>query len=121
MSAARPKLSYILLVEDLADLRDLIVHWLTSSGYEVAAAGSAAEAWELIERRGFPGVLATDQHLQGMTGLDFALRCRSLKPDLPVLIFSGDLQDLDLDAGMKILPKPFTCAQLLEKLLRLTA
>lgn len=112
---------FVLLIEDLAELRELIAHWLSSSGYEVAPASSAAEAWALIERRGFPDLLATDQQLEGMTGLEFALRCRSLKPGLPVLLFSGDLGAADLDAGMGALPKPFDRNQFLEMVRKLSS
>lgn len=119
MAGAEVESKIIFVVEDSADLRDLIVLWLTNAGHRVAGVSSAGEAHALLALRGFPDVLATDYHLKDENGFALARSFRRLKPDLPTLIFSGDLPDLPLEPGMEMLQKPFGPTQLHEKLSRI--
>jgi CheY-like chemotaxis protein len=119
MTGAGVESKFIFVVEDSADLRDLIVLWLTGAGHRVNCAASAGEAHALLALRGFPDVLATDYHLSDGNGFDLARSLRRLKPGLPALIFSGDLPDLPLEPGMEMLQKPFSAAHLHEKLSRI--
>jgi two-component system cell cycle sensor histidine kinase/response regulator CckA len=105
----------ILLVEDEASLRRLAVRVLERVGYQILAAGSAAEALQQAESAGQPpDLLITDVVLPGgMQGNLLAHELTAAWPDLPVLYISGYPQDAivhagRLDQGVNFLQKPFS-------------
>jgi PAS domain S-box-containing protein len=107
----------IVLCEDEAAVRDLVAAVLDRSGYTVATATTPAEALLLLADRSAPAdLLLTDVVMPGMSGPDLALRARSLRPDLRVLMMSGySRESLDREAigqDAAFLPKPFTPARL---------
>jgi DNA-binding NtrC family response regulator len=59
--------------------------------------------------------LVSDVVMPTMGGLDLARRVLLLRPDVRVLMVSGYSRQTQLPASMHFLPKPFTEAQLLEK------
>jgi signal transduction histidine kinase/CheY-like chemotaxis protein len=102
----------LLLVEDEVIVRELAGDYLREHGYEVLEAEDAASALELF-RRSLPlDLLVTDVGLpNGMNGRQLADVIRETAPALPVLFITGyaGAARLDqLDAGMRILAKPFT-------------
>ena len=105
----------VLVVEDEAPLRDLVVRVLGSLGYRVLVAGTAAEAREVLQEIEYRlDLLLTDVVLPGgEQGNDLARDLHYLQPDLPVLYVSGYPRDAivhagQLDAGVNFLEKPFT-------------
>jgi PAS domain S-box-containing protein len=108
----------ILVVEDEADVRNLVRRQLESLGHRVLVAKAADEALRLIEGAGAPNLLLTDVVLAtGMNGIELANAARALRPGLPVIFMSGytavpEAQRRIRETGAPLLPKPFSTLQL---------
>ncbi len=70
-----------LVVEDQADMRQLLEEVLAESGCVVLSATSVAEALTFFERGTLPDILLSDIGMPGETGLDLIRRVRELPPD----------------------------------------
>lgn len=84
----------ILVVEDEAEIRDLLQAVLQQAGHRVAVAADGADAMELVTRRSFrPDVILADYSLpDGLDGLQLAMTLRHvLGRSIPVVIVSGDV------------------------------
>jgi two-component system, NtrC family, nitrogen regulation response regulator NtrX len=80
----------ILIVDDEADIRELIAGILQDEGFETRLAhNSDAAIAEINQRR--PSMIVLDIWLQGsrLDGLDLLLEIKKLHADLPVVIISG--------------------------------
>jgi len=112
----------ILLVEDDAPVRAATREILAGSGYTVLEARSGKEAMTLLSQRaGGIDLLLTDVIMPEMNGRLVSELARSFRPDLPVLFVSGYTDDAILrhgilDQGVPFLQKPFTPAQLRQKI-----
>ncbi|MES1991085.1 MAG: sigma-54 dependent transcriptional regulator [Pseudomonadota bacterium] len=82
--------SEILIVDDEADIRDLVAGILNDEGYDTRVAGDSDSALAAIEARR-PGLLVLDIWLQGsrLDGLELLDVVHERHPDLPVVIISG--------------------------------
>jgi two-component system, NtrC family, nitrogen regulation response regulator NtrX len=80
----------ILIVDDEADIRELIAGILQDEGFETRLAhNSDAAISELMQRK--PSLVVLDIWLQGsrMDGLDLLVEIKNRMPDVPVVIISG--------------------------------
>jgi PAS domain S-box-containing protein len=108
----------VLVVEDEADVRNIVRRQLETLGHRVLVAEAATEALLLIQGPGAPDVLLADVVLAtGMNGIDLADAARAARPGLPVIFMSGYTAVPDAlrrirDAGAPLLSKPFTTPQL---------
>ena len=108
----------VLVVEDDPDVRTLAVALLSSLGYQVMAATTAAAALEELGSTTGVNLLLTDVMLAGgMNGRELATEAEQCAPGIPVLYMSGYTEDaimhhgrLDTDAAL--LQKPFRRADL---------
>ncbi|MCM2257754.1 MAG: response regulator [Vicinamibacteria bacterium] len=110
----------VLLVEDDPALRELIQEVLVEAGYAVQVAAHAEQALA-VNSRSSPDVLVTDVVMPGLSGLELARRLRERRPGLHVLFISGYSGDAlagrdGLEAGVRLLEKPFTPEALLRAL-----
>lgn len=82
--------SEILIVDDEADIRELVAGILNDEGYDTRVAGDSDGALAAIEARR-PGLLVLDIWLQGsrLDGLELLDVIHERHPDLPVVIISG--------------------------------
>ncbi|MFN4355509.1 sigma-54-dependent transcriptional regulator [Parvibaculum sp.] len=82
--------SEILIVDDEADIRELVSGILNDEGYDTRSAGDSDKALAAIEARR-PGLLILDIWLQGskLDGLELLDIIRDRHPDLPVVVISG--------------------------------
>jgi two-component system, NtrC family, nitrogen regulation response regulator NtrX len=80
----------ILIVDDEADIRELIGGLLEDEGYEPRYAADADEALASIRQRK-PGLLVLDVWLQGsrLDGIELLDEIKSSDPGLPVIVISG--------------------------------
>lgn len=109
----------ILIVDDEADIRELISGILEDEGYETRLAhNSDAALAELSQRR--PTLVVLDIWLQGskLDGLDLLLEIKQLAPELPVVIISGHGNIETAVAAIKrgaydYIEKPFNAERLL--------
>jgi DNA-binding NtrC family response regulator len=101
--------SRILVVDDEDAIRELLTDYLTSEGYDVAAAGSAVAALAAARERR-PDVILLDLNLQGaVSGVDVV---GAFASEWPVVVISGtrdtDLARIALRAGaFDYITKPF--------------
>lgn len=82
--------SEILIVDDEADIRELVSGILNDEGYDTRVAGDSDSALAAIEARR-PGLIVLDIWLQGsrLDGLELLDVIHERHPDLPVVIISG--------------------------------
>ena len=108
----------ILVVEDEADVRNIVRRQLEGLGHRVLVAEGATEALLLLQGPGAPEVLLTDVVLSSrMDGIELAKAARAVRPNLPVIFMSGytavpEAQQRMREAGAPLLSKPFTSPQL---------
>jgi two-component system nitrogen regulation response regulator NtrX len=109
----------ILVVDDEADIRDLVAGILEDEGYNVRTAGDSDSALQAVRARR-PSVLILDIWMQGggLDGLELLELVKELDPDLPVLMISGHGTIETAVAAIKrgaydFLEKPFKSDRLL--------
>ncbi|HVW52636.1 MAG TPA: PAS domain S-box protein [Trinickia sp.] len=112
----------ILVVEDDENVRTATNDMLAELGYRVVMAADGASALLLIGEHPEIKLLFTDVGLPGgMNGRQLADAARATRPDLPVLFTTGYARNAivhqgRLDPGIHLLSKPFTFAELADKL-----
>ena len=84
------RVATILVVEDDADIRELIIEMLEESGYRVLSAANAEEAMAIVRRDRAIDVLFTDIIMPGrLNGVDLAQAALGVQPHLKLLFASG--------------------------------
>ena len=110
----------VLVAEDQAALRQVVVEVLRNTGYNVLESESSLEALEMASRH--PGkidVLLTDVVMPGLRGPDLARRVIQVHPEIHVIYMSDYAEgfpEAELPANSVFLQKPFRFATLLEQL-----
>ncbi|WP_025128374.1 response regulator [Pseudomonas sp. PH1b] len=108
--------STILVVEDDAIVRMLIVDVLEELEFSVVEADGGEAALGLLQDLEQPiDLLMTDVGLPGINGRELAEQARRLRPQLPVLFASGYAESIEVPAGMAVIGKPFSIDQLRDK------
>ncbi|MCM2362551.1 response regulator [Pseudomonas sp. SR18] len=111
-----PPASIILVVEDDAIVRMLIVDVLEELEFEVLEAADAEAALVKVQDNGqVIDLMMTDVGLPDMDGKQLATKVRELRPSLPILFASGYAENIDVPAGMQVIAKPFSIDQLRDK------
>src|SRR5881296_2525707 len=116
----------VLVVEDARPLRDLICEALSTSGCTVLSARDGQEALRIVsQRKSAIDLLLTDVVMPGMNGPALAKQVRALCPETKVLYmtgYSGEFIRADmLIAGVSLIQKPFTPADLGRKISKMLA
>jgi two-component system, OmpR family, alkaline phosphatase synthesis response regulator PhoP len=111
----------ILIVEDDADIRELIRYNLTQEGFIVEEAVDGAQALERVKRR-VPDLMVLDLMLPGMPGLEI---CRTMRNShdtahLPILIVTAKGTEVDKVLGLEMgaddyVVKPFSPRELIAR------
>jgi len=120
-AATEPGTETILLVEDEANLRYLARQFLEKQGYRVIEAADGAVAMQIaVAHEGLIHLLLTDVIMPGMNGRELAQRMSEIRPNTKVLYMSGYTENVighngTLDAGVRLLQKPFTLRELKSK------
>jgi CheY-like chemotaxis protein len=83
---------HILIVDDEANIRDLLTRFLGGSGYNVTAVASPADALEAA-RREPPDLIISDLQLEDADGLEMIAKLKAALPDKPVILLTGVLFD----------------------------
>lgn len=110
----------ILLVEDEADVREVHIKILRETGYIVFGAASAKEALDIFERENCNFHLVfSDMVMPDKTGLQLVDLLLSRRPELPVLLTSGYMDDksqwsIICQRGFRFLQKPYALSVLLQ-------
>lgn len=115
------KMTWILLVDDHDDGREVLSEFLSVSGFEVEACNSGEAALEKIETRGTPGVVVTDLTLGAMSGVELAKKIHAddKTKTIPVVAVTGHIA-YDNREGLftEVLPKPVPLPRLVETVKR---
>lgn len=111
----------VLVADDDADIRDLVVFKLSQAGLAVDAVGDGAAALEFLSRRR-PDLVLLDVMMPGLSGLDVLRRIRADErlSDLKVVLLTARARDVDVDDGFTsgaddYVTKPFSPRELLHR------
>src|SRR5262249_27173057 len=111
--------SDILIIDDEADIRELVSGILQDDGHQVRAARDGDEALEAVRRRR-PALVVLDIWLQGsrIDGLDLLTMLKEIDADMPVIVISGHGTIETAVAAIRkgaydFVEKPFTADRLL--------
>jgi PAS domain S-box-containing protein len=114
----------VLLVEDDAVVLEAVQAALAEAGHRVAAAHDGDEALALLATGTAADILVCDVVLPGgLGGIAIAREARRRRPGLRVLLVSGYGEAVldESGANYPVLGKPFTCAELLDRIGGITA
>lgn len=111
----------IVVIEDEADIRQVIEINLAAEGYRVQCAADGQSGLELV-RRELPDLVLLDLMLPGLNGLDI---CRELKGDsatrqIPLIMVTAKGEESDIVLGLGLgaedyITKPFRVNELLAR------
>ncbi len=110
----------VMIVEDDASVRMIVLEVLSELGYGAIEAADAQHAIPILESRQQIDLLVTDVGLPGLNGRQLAEIARQSRPDLKILFITGYAQNAAvrggfLDAGMEMMTKPFAVDALATK------
>ena len=101
----------VLIVDDEPEVRQVLLEFLSSRGYDVSVASGGAEAVALVESTR-PDLVLLDVAMPGMDGVETLKRIVAIEPDLAVIMVTANA---DIGVTSKLLalgavdyvPKPF--------------
>ena len=110
----------VLVVEDEPQICELLSDMLRAEGFDPQCAQRDEEAYAALHASAAFGGMIVDVNLgTGTTGYDVARFARRIDPQLPVIFVSGQSSPESFRAnsvpGALFLPKPFTAAELMER------
>ena len=117
-----PLRANVLVVEDEDAVRRIAVRTLEALGCSVIAATTGTEALDVLRRgRDTIDLLFTDVVMPGMGGPELVAQAKAMVPELKVLYTTGYTADMALRLRLvreqaPVLAKPYTVAELAEKL-----
>jgi signal transduction histidine kinase/ActR/RegA family two-component response regulator len=111
----------VLLVDDEPLVRTVLAEGLAAHGFAVRAAGSGAEALDLLDAGEAVDAMVTDLSMPAMDGLALIREARERRPALPCLLLTGFAAEAEgaaegLGAPFALLRKPVEAAALAERL-----
>lgn len=111
---------HILVVDDDARLRDLLLRYLGEQGFEVKAAADGAQMDKLRNREHYH-LIVLDLMLPGEDGLAICRRLRGAGDRTPVIMLTAKGDEIDRIIGLEMgaddyLPKPFNPRELLARI-----
>ncbi len=108
----------ILIVEDEADIQELIAYNLEKAGHETVRASDAEQALTIV-REALPHLVIIDWMLPGMSGIELAraLRANKRTEGIPLIMVTARVAEEDKLAGLEIgaddyMTKPFSPREL---------
>jgi len=110
---------HVLIVDDDAEIRDLLREYLQKNGYRVTAVGDGERMWTALDA-GQVDIVVLDLMLPGEDGLTL---CRNLRArsELPVIMLTARGEETDRIVGLEMgaddyLAKPFNPRELLARI-----
>jgi len=115
------KTENIIVVEDEADIREILIYNLKRQGYRAAGVDNGRAAVEVIGKR-LPDLVLLDLMLPGLDGLEV---CRRLKQNpatrpIPIIMVTAKGEESDIVKGLELgaddyISKPFGTGELLAR------
>lgn len=81
-------MKHILIVDDEADIREMLTEVLTRKNYRVTAVATAGEAQQ-IAGSDAPKLIISDLQLEDQDGLQMIDQLKGSHPDTPVMLLTG--------------------------------
>jgi len=118
----------VLVIDDDAAMRRLVVRALSAKGHEVAEAENGLDGLEAMER-GKPAVMITDILMPKTEGIETISKAKERFPETKIIAISGggmsrNLMFLDVARALGVdatLAKPFRPAELVEAVTKVLA
>jgi two-component system phosphate regulon response regulator OmpR len=112
--------SSILVVDDDARLRALMVEFLARHGYETLSVNGGKALDEALQSRSF-SLLILDVNMPGESGLEICQRLRNADDFTPIIMLTARSEDVDRIQGLEFgaddyVPKPFNALELLARI-----
>ena len=111
----------ILVVEDDADIAELLRHYLERAGYEVEVLGHGTDAVARV-RELQPDLVILDRMLPGLDGLEICrlLRVQPSTADMPVMMLTARAEESDRIVGLELgaddyITKPFSAKEVVAR------
>ncbi|UPT77410.1 response regulator transcription factor [Sulfurovum sp. XGS-02] len=107
----------IIVIEDEADILELLEYHLEKEGYAVTGFLSTENVEQFLEEEN-PSLMIVDRNLPGVEGSEFVSKIRDLGYDIPVLFLTARDKESDLEEGFHsggddYMTKPFSSKELL--------
>ncbi len=118
----------ILLIEDEAAIRQMLIFALEAEGFHVREASTAEKAWSLLvqcekEQLDYPELILLDWMLPGASGLDFSKRLKrhTATAKIPVIMLTARGEEDDRVRGLEsgaddYVVKPFSPRELIARI-----
>ncbi len=114
-------MSRILVVEDDADIAELLRHYLERSGHEIDVLTQGQDALPRLRDR-LPDLVILDRMLPGVDGLEIcrAIRASAAMADLPVMMVTARAEESDRIVGLELgaddyITKPFSAKEVVAR------
>jgi len=82
----------VMVVDDEADFRQLLVFWLQSKGYSVINATDGSSAINMVKEEN-PDIIFMDLRMPVMNGIEAIKNIREFNKDVPIIIISAYVDD----------------------------
>jgi len=112
----------VLIVEDEADIRELMRYNLEREGYKVTECASSEEAQKSLEKE-ICDIILLDLMLPGLDGFGFCRKLRAWEKtaQIPVIMVTARNEDADIVAGLEVgaddyITKPFSARIMLARI-----
>ena len=109
-SAPPVRTASVLVVDDDAAVREILVELLVDSGHRVREAAGGAEALRILAEAPEVELVISDVQMPEMSGFELADRLAAGHPGLKVILISGYY--VSHDVGSRVLRKPFRMQEL---------
>jgi CheY-like chemotaxis protein len=94
------RLPHVLIVDDVADNREIYAEYLRFRGFSVSEAATGTDAIKEV-RRGDPDVVLLDMRLPDLDGVEVSRRIRALSASRPVIIgLSAGVPNKEVDVAL---------------------
>lgn len=108
----------VLVVDDEADIREIIIFLFQQKGCRVLEAASGKEGIKIVKAQPVD-VVISDLRMPEGSGLDLLEEVRKINPDIPVVFLLSGYTDITEEQAKKkgarrLLPKPFDQDVLIE-------
>ena len=112
-------MDHILIVDDDADIRDLLSEYLEKQGFRVSTAADG-RSMRMALGRSAPDLIVLDLILPGDDGLTLCREVRS-KSDVPIIMLTAKTEEIDRVVGLEMgaddyVAKPFSPRELLARI-----
>lgn len=114
-------MSRLLVVEDDADIAELLRHYLERAGHTVALLTQGSDALQRV-RSEQPDLVILDRMLPGLDGLEICrlLRAKPATADLPVMMLTARAEESDRIVGLELgaddyITKPFSAKEVVAR------